>query len=447
MKGLAFEKIRRGCRVGFFGLGKSNASLLSCLPLEGCSVTLRADREIDRTMIPKNVNLKAIYEGENSCQDITEDVLIFSPSVRRERQELEEARTRGVVFTSDAELFFEENDQTLFAVTGSDGKSTTTAMTEALLKAGGHKAKAIGNIGEPMVESLKSKSNIFVAETSSFMLQYAKPKASVCCITNISPNHLDWHKSFEEYKKTKISLVNNSGRFVISDECDEIKGAYGIVSLKKSIADLKSAYRANIYLTVEDDHLCLNGERLIPINGIRRKERHNLQNLMMAIAMTNGYVDKGEIVRVASEFSGLPHRCELFFSADGIDYIDSSIDTSPARTEQTLISLNREATVILGGRSKGLDYRTLAPSLQKFAGAAIITGENAKEIFCAIKGVVKCHVVPDLEAAVITGKELAHSTGLLLLSPASASYDRYTSYAERGEKFKDFVLKIHQKEQ
>ena len=447
MKGLAFEKIRRGCRVGFFGLGKSNASLLSCLPLEGCSVTLRADREIDRTLIPPNIMLEGIYEGKDSCRDIDEDVLIFSPSVRRERDELREAKARGVVFTSDAELFLEKNEKPIFAVTGSDGKSTTTAMVEALLKAGGQKARSIGNIGEPMVARLKDDVDIFALEASSFMLRYASPRSKRACLTNITPNHLDWHESLDEYKETKISLIKSAEKFVICDNCGDIKGAYGIVSVQKRFADLNAAYEAEIYMTTENGYLCRNGESLMPLCKIRKNERHNLQNLMMAIAMTDGFVDRSSVARMASNFNGLPHRCELFFSADGVDYIDSSIDTSPSRTEQTLLSLNREATVILGGRSKGLDYRTLAPSLQKFAGAAIITGENAKEIFCAIKGVVKCHVVPDLEAAVIIGKELAHSTGLLLLSPASASYDRYTSYAERGEKFKNFVLKIHQKEQ
>jgi len=444
VRDLVFEKIKKGCKVGFFGLGRSNASLLSCLPLEGCSVTLRSDKIIDRTLIPPNIMLEGIYEGKDSCRDIDEDVLIFSPSVRRERDELRDAKARGVIFTSDAELFLEKNEQQIFAVTGSDGKSTTTAMVEALLKAGGHKARSIGNIGEPMVARLKDDADIFALEASSFMLRYASPRSKRACLTNITPNHLDWHESLDEYKETKISLIKNAEKFVICDNCGDIKGAYGIVSVQKRFADLKAAYKAEIYMTTENGYLCRNGERLIPLCKIRKNERHNLQNLMMAIAMTDGYVDRSSVVRMASNFNGLPHRCELFFSAEGVDYIDSSIDTSPSRTEQTLLSLDRESVVILGGRSKGLDYRTLAPVLRKHARAAIITGENAEEIFSAINGVTKCYISPDLKSAVMLGRELARDTGLLLLSPASTSYDAYSSYAKRGDKFKDYVLKAHE---
>ena len=438
---MILSKIKYGCRVGFFGLGSSNASLLSRLPLDKCRVTIRSDGKIDRDKIPEKISVERVFEGKNACQNIDEDILFFSPSVRRDRTELTRAKSRGVIFTSDAELFFENNDTPIFAVTGSDGKSTPATLTHLLLTEGGYNAPLIGNIGEPFMKNLDTKADFFVCELSSFMLKYFTPNAYAACITNITPNHLDWHSDFEEYRQTKLSVADKTDRLIISDDCADVKGAYGITSINKGFDELRALYDAKLYITLENREICKNGRALIKLSDIARKEAHNLKNLMMAIAMTDGLVDNEKIISVARNFSGLNHRCQVVLNKNGIEFIDSSIDSTPARTVQTLRSLDRSVVIILGGRGKGLDYSELVPAVKKYVKKAVITGENAKEIYKAIESQVDAEIIDGFEAAVMQGKKYAKEVGTLLLSPASTSYDRFKSYVERGDKFKEISLK------
>lgn len=434
------SRIREGCSVGFFGLGKSNIALLGCLPLQKCKITIRSDSYIDPTRIPSCIPAPRLMYGKNACLEIDEDIIFFSPSVRRDRAELIRAKERGVIFSSDAEIFFEENKKPVYAVTGSDGKSTTATLIHLLLNAEGKKSRLIGNVGEAMTTHI-GDADLFVTELSSFMLEYLSPRVYSACITNITPNHLDWHGSYENYKKTKFSVAKTAERVVVSDDIGDILCPYGIISDRLKYKELISSRRAKIYVTKEDGYILRNGEKLIGLSEIRCREDHNIKNLMMAIAMTDGEVERAAIMQVAASFDGLKHRSERFFSIDGVDYIDSSIDSTPARTNQTLKSIGRPVVIILGGRGKGLDYSELIPSLKKYVRAAIIVGENREELSGAIAGNVESHIASDFESGVRLGIALAKKVGILLLSPASTSYDQFENYAERGDKFKEIVLK------
>lgn len=438
---MIYSMLKRGCRVGFFGLGKSNIALLSYLPLENCSVVIRSDCKIDRGAIPSKISVERVLEGEDAVKDISEDIIFFSPSVKRERGEFVKARERGVIFSSDAELFFERNRLPIFAVSGSDGKSTTATLIHLLLSSEGIKSQLIGNIGEPMISHLDSDAECFVCELSSFMLTYACPKPQRGCITNITPNHLDWHRSFEEYKETKISLLKSSEKAVVFEENLGDFEPYGIISDRTDFCLLKERHRAKVYITSEGGFICKNGEKLLSISETSRKESHNIKNLMMAIAMTDGYVTAEKIKSIATSFNGLPHRCEKVLCKNGVEYIDSSIDSTPERTVQTLDALGRQVVILLGGRSKGLDYGRLSPALKKYAKYAILIGENATEIFDKIGSSLPCEVFEDFELGVKRGSELARDVGVLLLSPASTSYDAFKNFAEKGEKFKEIILK------
>ena len=291
---MVYSDIGRRKRIGFFGIGVSNVSLMRRLPLSGCEITIRTEGKFDPRSIPDHIRPRQIYEGDAAFSDIDEDILIFSPSVRREREEFNRARDRGVIFTSDAELFLELCKKPVLCVTGSDGKSTTATLIYRILSESGYNARLIGNIGCPMVESIDPGVDVYVAELSSFMLRYADPIAEIACLTSLTPNHLDWHESLEEYKKTKIKLLKASEKFVISDSNTEISGAYAIISNDR-FSHLSSRYSASLYLTAEDGYICQNGERLILTDNLGSREQHNVRNLMMAIAMTNGYANKDAI--------------------------------------------------------------------------------------------------------------------------------------------------------
>ena len=425
-------------RIGFFGLGVSNTSLMGLDRFRGCKITLRSDGKIDRSVIPRGLNIERIFEGADAARDINEDLLFFSPSVRRERAEFAEARERGVKFSSDCELFFDENPAPVFAVTGSDGKSTTASILHLLLKQAGTDNLLIGNIGEGMAVNL-GLAKAYVCELSSFMLTYLAPKVTRACITNITPNHLNWHSSLEEYRAAKMRLAQNAEECVLTDGL-RVKNPYGIVSLERPLNELMRDYSAEVYYTAKDGYICRNGEMFVAISDIRIKEKHNILNFMTALATADGYISKSDAAEVARSFKGLPHRCQLIAKADEIEYYDSSIDSTPARTAATLTALGKEVVVILGGRSKGLDYSIMRDSLSKYAARVVITGENSHEIYSAIKELNPV-IIDDFEDAVLKGAELARGVGVLLLSPASTSYDRFKNYAERGDKFKEIILK------
>ena len=436
---MIYSMIKDGCSVGFYGLGVTNTALLSYLPLKGCTVTLRSDLPLSESDIPTGIGIDRLMCGDNALRQIDEDILILSPSVRRDRKELADAMARGVMLCSDAEIFFGENKRPVYAISGSDGKSTTATLIHLLLTKSGYKAPLIGNIGEPMTPWLDADADCFVCELSSFMLQYLSAKYKAACITNITPNHLNWHKSFEEYREAKLSLFTNADRRVGTED---MTIADSLISDRMDYDRLTVGRSASTYYTVENGCICRNKRKIIPLSQIKRKEPHNIRNLMMAIAMTEGEATDEAIARVASEFCGLPHRCELFLSENGVDFIDSSIDSTPTRTVQTLTSLGRTAVVILGGKGKGLDYSELIPALKKYAEAAVICGENADEIYRCISPHVKAIVSENMEDSVRVGYTLAKKAGVLMLSPASTSYDRYKNYVERGEHFKEICRKM-----
>lgn len=437
---MIISRIKAGCRVGFFGLGRSNLSLLSHLPLDKCTLMLRSDTAVDEKSLPHREKFERIITGDDARRDISEDIIFFSPSVRREGGSLSEAAAQGVAFTSDAELFFEQNRTPVFAVTGSDGKSTTATLVHLLLQEGGYKSRLIGNIGEPMWENCGYVCDFFVCELSSFMLKYCTPQSKRACITNITPNHLDWHSDLAEYAQCKRDIGRHTDRLIISDQVPGVRDAYGVISMNKSSDQLRQCYNAKIYMTVEDGSILKNGRKLIDLSKIRIPHIYNIKNLMMAIAMTDGMVGAEEIMRVGKDFCGLDHRCRLILSDDRVDYYDSSIDSTPARTVETLKSLNRQAVIILGGRGKGLDYGLLRSALKKYVKRAVICGENAEEIYTSVKDATLCEIFHDFNEAVLAGRSYAREVGVLLLSPASTSFDKFRNYAERGEKFKEILM-------
>ena len=431
-------------KISFFGLGKSNLALMNFLPLSSVRVTIRSDGEIDCGKIPPAIKPHAIYLGKDSCRHIDEDVILFSPSVRRERSALTKAMRRGTLFTSDAELFFQNATGRILAVSGSDGKSTTSAIAgELLARSSG--APVIGNIGEPMLPYTAGNFSEYVVELSSFNLCYLKFAPSRAVLTNITPNHLNWHSSFKEYRDTKLSLLESAAEPVITFDDPEIRRwaigrrVFAGVSTELPYNELKRFVRGEVYITLEDGFIKRNGAPLIELTKVKRNEPHNIKNLMSALAITDGCRSDEDAVGVASEFAGLAHRGELFYTHGGVDFINSSIDTTPYRTSVTLKSLDRSLIVILGGRGKGLSYDVLLPLLKKYARYAVVTGEDAKKILTSIGGEVRTVLTPNLRSATQMAIRLSEAGDAVLLSPAATSYDEFQSFEERGRYFEKIV--------
>ncbi|MBQ8528706.1 MAG: UDP-N-acetylmuramoyl-L-alanine--D-glutamate ligase [Clostridia bacterium] len=431
-------------RIGIVGVGRSNLSLLKMLPRDTLYV-IRSDNAVKRSLLPKWLRVEGIYEGERALADITEDALILSPSVRRDRPELASAMARGVIVTSDSELFFERVAAPVLAVSGSSGKSTTATLAYEML--GGEAAGAVlsGNVGRPMVETLSKDGRIYVCELSSFMLSYHKATLRRSVLTGITENHLDWHRDFEEYCRTKLSL------FALSRECvanvdDPILGEYGrnrelfsAVSIKDSLGELAARQRADIYMTLDRGWLCRNGERLLHVTELKRQESYNITNALCALALTDGLCDRDEALSALRSFGGLEHRCEVVHEASGIRYINSSIDTTPERCAVTLSSIEGRGVLLLGGRGKGLSYECLVGGVSRFARIVVAFGEERENIYKAFCGSVTVEVREKFCDAVACACAMARSGESVVLSPANTSYDEFSSFEERGAMFCELV--------
>ena len=432
--------------VGFLGLGKSNLAILSLLP-KGIKVILRSEAPIRRENLPRGIKPKRILEGCLAFENPEEKILFLSPSVRRERKELSNIWSAGVAAFSDFELFLKLNEKPLFSVSGSDGKSTTATLAASLLSTSRSKVSPIGNIGTPFVKSLQGRCGKYaVAEISSFSLKYAVPKSQRAIVTNITPNHLNWHTSYEEYVEAKLSLLDYADETAISLddgillEYGKNKSVFAATSAEKSYKEIRKQINASVFYTSESGFIKRNGEELFPVSMLKRRESHNIKNLLSALALTDGYASLEWQKKVAFEFGGLPHRLEEVAMHGGIRYINSSIDTSPARCAESLSSFNRNVIVILGGKGKGCDYKALNKPLSKHARLAVITGENRKEIYEDVRGSTETVVAEDFEDAVLYAASVAKEGDTVLLSPASTSYDSFSSFEERGNKFKEIIF-------
>lgn len=435
--------------IGFFGLGRSNLAILRELSGLGVDITLRSDKKIDRGIIPRDVKIKAIYEGCAAFENLTEKTLVLSPSVRRERPELVLAKERGVRLTSDAELFFEAVDAPVYAISGSDGKSTTAALTHLLLGASPCGTALCGNVGKPMLPMLKCGYSRYVTELSSFMLRYFSPVLERAALTNVTPNHLDWHEDFKEYRDAKLAIYKAAKEAVVNlDDNNIIRGfsapVFAAVSTEVDFATARPRVRAEVYYTLEDGYIKRSGEPYIKLEKIKRRELHNLKNFMTALALTDGkrLADENEVAR---DFGGLSHRCELVTSWHGITFINSSIDTSPARCATTLAAQMAPTVVILGGRGKGVPFDPIREPLKRLGRCAVLLGECAEEIKSALPNGLPTRRAYSMDEAVAFAASLAKCGDTVLLSPAATSYDSYNSFEERGEDFKLAVKKYCEK--
>lgn len=441
------RKLERPLRVCLLGYGTTNRAVLDIISgTDVCKeITIRQDRKIHDTP-PGKVRFitESIFDG------IYEDVVFASPSFRRDKISFPQSCT----VTSDTEIFFSERRNNTFLISGSDGKSTVTTLTSLLLSPTFPDLFTGGNLGRPIAEA-SLQSDAFVIELSSFNLMYSTPKSNRAILTNVTPNHLDWHRDLSEYEECKGKLIRSADEAVLPlscpfNECLAKKlRSFALISTRHSHKELSETYDTKHTVTLKDGEILIDGEEFLSVSLVRRKERHNLENLMSAIAMSFGYASKERIREVAENFNGLEHRCERF-SLNGVEYVNSSIDTTPARTRATLNSLNVPVSIILGGRGKGLPLDPLKEPLLRYAKKISVYGEIADEIcrwICKDDALsrIPCAKFKTLrEALDYADCDIKHGEAVLL-SPAATAYGEFKDFTERGRIFKDYLYKKHQK--
>ncbi len=439
------KRNNRAPRVGFFGFGVTNRALYKAHLAEGVTdFTLRAHSEEDYIPFARS------YFGESSVRELDEDILFLSPSVRRDAcGAVREAERLGIRVCSDCELYFETPTPPTLCVTGSDGKSTVTAMTAHILRTAGIAASPAGNFGIPFCE-LSPKTEICVAELSSFNLSYSEPRSCRAAITNITENHLNWHASFEEYCEAKARVLERTEGTVLSADdpiCLSLaRGSkpFALYSAELSYGELSRLAAAEHYLTQSDGYILLDGARYAPLPDATARVRHTLLNAMTAAGLTLGYADSEQLGEALRSFKHLSHRAELCHSHSGIDFIDSSIDTTPGRTANTLRGLCRPVLLLLGGRGKGLSYEPLTEPLASYARAVALYGEAGREIeayLCShgeLDGIARVYF-RDFDTALAALCEQARKGDTVLLSPAATAYGEFRNFAERGCHFASYV--------
>ena len=438
-------------RVGFFGSGASNLALLDYLKKRYPYIefTLRSDAPVKS---PDGI-LRSFF-GKDIAKDPTEDLLFFSPSVRRERAELQRLKETGMIFSSDVEFFFEKKAVPVFSVTGSDGKSTTVTIASLMMSESVGSFPASANIGVPITSLLENDSVCgTVAELSSFQLSYFSPRSERALITNVSENHLDWHSSFDEYVLAKENVLRFAEKRIFnldSKICRDLTDnyeAFAVYSKNLSCKAMQKLYDAEHYFSVEDGHILHNGKKFLALDEILCKGEHNITNFLAANALCADAVDKNVAKKIARSFTPLHHRCELVGIYDGISFYDSSIDSTPTRTRTTLSAFSAPTVLILGGRGKNLSYENLFP-INRALKAVVLTGENHKEIQAElfrhkefISGRIPVYYAEDFYDCTELAISLAVQGDAVLLSQASTSFDKFSDYKQRGKIFSDIIKK------
>ena len=458
----------KACAV--LGLGVSNLPLTRLLLSLGVanSVTVYDKKGIDELGEDAVALATAGVRFVKGFDVIDADVIFRSPGIRPDIDGIRAAVSKGAMLTSEIEMLLRLTPATTFAITGSDGKTTSTTLTGKFLEAGKDSHTFVGgNIGTPLLDKCDSMTECdnVVLELSSFQLMTLCDAPEYAAITNLSPNHLDWHTDLDEYAKAKHNIVGERTKRVVLnlDNAQTFefgkqllaKGEKEIIffsSRAKSYADV-SVSGAKLLFLREGKIVIFDGceeKELLDVSLIRIPGMHNVENYMTAIGLTYGHVDISVYSDVAKEFCGVEHRLELVRTIDGVDFYNSSIDSSPTRTAAALSALGgRDTVIICGGYDKNLSYEPLAISLCKSARAVVLTGQTAQKIKAALDNCPdydadKLTVIMEdtFEDAVATAASLGRAGGCVVLSPASASFDRFKNFMERGRYFKELVNKL-----
>ena len=446
-------------RIAVIGIGVSNEPLIELLLNKGCHLTACDKRSMEemgeegRKLEAMGAELKL---GADYLEGLDQDIIFRTPGLMPFDPHLEAAKARGCLVTSEMEVFMSLCPCPIIAVTGSDGKTTTTTIISELLKAAGYNVHLGGNIGHPLLcetGEIKER-DVTVLELSSFQLHSMRCCPDVAVITNLSPNHLDKHKDFQDYidaKRAVFEQQTEAHRLVLNR--DDSHSAYYASFAKAPISYFSDKG------DVQNGAVCENGVIYRVVDSQRRpvmeaKEiklpgEHNLLNYLAAFAATEGWASDQVCAQVARTFAGVEHRLEQVRVLHGVTYINDSIGTSPTRTSAGLHALKTKPIVIAGGYDKHLPFDGLGDELCLLSKRVFLTGDTAQRIKEAIlaskyyaQSQLEVTVIDDFKETVLAAAASAVEGDIVLLSPACAAFDRFKNFMERGKFFKEIVMEL-----
>ena len=444
-----FDRLK-GKKVLVLGLGVSNRPLVRLLLRHGADVTgcdrTPRDRMDTEVLELERMGMK-LHLGEDYLENISGDVAFRTPGLHPDKPELIALRQAGTVITSEMEAFFAVCPCPIIGVTGSDGKTTTTTLISEILKRAGHRVWLVGNIVTPLLDcadKMNPKDKV-VLELSSFQLMDLHESCHVAVVTNLAPNHLDIHKDMAEYvaakkniflRQTKddVLIVNHDNALTESFAAE----AAGTVRRFSRRERVDGVYAENGMIYRDGAPVLRCADILIP--GV-----HNIENYMAAIAAVEGMASDEDIRFVAKHFGGVEHRIELVRVKDGVSYYNDSIASSPSRTVAGLRSFPKKVILIAGGYDKHIPYDVLGPEIAAHVKLLICTGATGTKIAAAaraVEGTPEILEIDDFYDAIRTAAGRAQAGDVVLLSPASAAFDKFKNFMVRGTEFKKTVMEL-----
>lgn len=446
----------KGKRVAVIGIGVSNTPLIKTLLSAGISVTAcdKNKREAFGPLADELESLGAeLHLGDTYLEGLDQDVIFRSPGIRPDIPPFLAAIEKGSILTSEMEVFFQVCPCKIIAVTGSDGKTTTTTLISEMLKGAGYTVHLGGNIGKPLLSEAGAmgQEDIAVLELSSFQLMTLQSSPNVAVFTNLSPNHLDIHKSMEEYTLAKENIFTHQGQDGIA-----IFNQDNALTQEMSSRTPGKARLFSRQGPVENGVFVKDGTIVVAVDGQQRKlfstdrilipGEHNVENYLAAIAAVQGLVSDEVILHTAEHFPGVEHRIELVRDLKGVRYYNDSIASSPTRTIAGLRSFRQKVILIAGGYDKKIPFDTLGPEVHAHVKTLVLTGHTAEKIRQAVisypgyqDGQPEIVMEDDFRQAVLAARDKAQEGDIVILSPACASFDHFKNFAQRGEIFKEIV--------
>ena len=436
----------KGKKVAFIGIGTSNLPLIKLFSDKGAEV-IACDRQPLEKLGENGEKAKQygakLLLGDDYLKNIDADIIFRSPGTQPDKPELLALKENGKVLTSEMEVFFDLCPCKIIAVTGSDGKTTTTTIISELLKAEGKTVHLGGNIGKPLLPEIESVNDddYAVVELSSFQLITMRKSPDIAVVTNLAPNHLDWHKDMDEYIESKKNLIlhqNAFGKAVVNLDNEiansfskDVRGQLAKFSVKEEL--FNGAYLDGTTIVYSDYG---NKTEIMDISDIKIPGMHNVENYLAAISAVWGLVS-----------AETTHRAEFVRELDGVKYYNDSIASSPTRTALGTLSLYAEKIIIIaGGYDKHIPYEPLGPVINNKVKVLVLLGDTAPKIEAAVKNAdnydenaIKIITVTNMEEAVAEAKKYAVKGDIVSLSPASASFGLYKNFEERGNHFKSIV--------
>lgn len=447
-----FKRKIKGKKVALLGAGISNRPLIPLFADLDAKVTVCDKNEsIDRETLSGGREIQ-FRLGEDYLSLSGFDYIFKSPGMRYDLPELVEARKNGSIVTSEMEVFMDLCEAQVIGVTGSDGKTTTTTLIYKILSEQGYRCWLGGNIGTPLLSKIEQimPEDKVVLELSSFQLQTMTKSPQIAVVTNLSPNHLDMHKSYEEYIEAKKHifwyqqpgdrLVLNLDNSVTRSFDGQAKGEVCGFSRKERVGHGVYYENGSLISTLGDKDIVVLKKDDIVIPG-----DHNIENYMAAIAATATMVESKSVLQVAHTFRGAEHRNEFVRKVNGVSYYNSSIDSSPNRTKATLSVFNKKVILIAGGKDKGIPYDAVGPVITEKVKYLILIGKTGPKILEAVRaagGSVPSVFCSTYQEAVETAAHVAQAGDNVVLSPASTSFDMFQNFEERGNTFKKYVNQL-----